>query len=209
MLRAVPAMIFAPASRSRAERSSILRSAISRHCWRVTVPTFLVFGSPEPDSMPAAFFRRTAGRALDDEVEAVVHVDEDFNRDDHPVEVFGAVVERLDKLPNVHVCRTECRPDRRSRRRLATGSLQLQFFLDFLGHDITSFMKFRDSGGPANHLRLSGDPVKIRSAKFSRLASIRVRRACCGRRSLRSRAPGLCRAGLRRRSLRYSRMRPL
>ena len=41
-------------------RSGILVSAISRTLSRLTVATLLRFGSPEPDSIPATFLRRTA-----------------------------------------------------------------------------------------------------------------------------------------------------
>src|SRR5699024_9474430 len=55
MERAVPAMIAAPASMSRALRSFFLVSAISLHCSQVTEPTLSVCGTPEPFLMPAAF----------------------------------------------------------------------------------------------------------------------------------------------------------
>ena len=60
MLRAVPSMIFIAASTSLALRSGILVSAMARTCSRVTVPTLLRLGSPEPLSMPRASRSSTA-----------------------------------------------------------------------------------------------------------------------------------------------------
>jgi hypothetical protein len=54
MERAVPSTTFMAPSMSRAFRSGILVSAISRSCSRVTVPTFSRCGSGEPFSTPAA-----------------------------------------------------------------------------------------------------------------------------------------------------------
>src|SRR5205807_1722421 len=47
------------ASMSRVFRSASFTSAISRIWLRVTFPSFFLFGSPEPFSMPAAFLRST------------------------------------------------------------------------------------------------------------------------------------------------------
>ena len=58
MLRAVPSTIRIAASTSAAFKSSSFVSAISLTCSVVTVPTFLVFGSPEPKSIPAACFNK-------------------------------------------------------------------------------------------------------------------------------------------------------
>ena len=60
ILRAVPSTIRIAASTLAAFRSGILVSAISRTLSRLTVATLLRFGSPEPDSIPATFLRRTA-----------------------------------------------------------------------------------------------------------------------------------------------------
>ena len=54
MLLAVPATIRMAASTSDALRSCIFISAISRTCLDVMDPTFSLFGSPDPLSMPAA-----------------------------------------------------------------------------------------------------------------------------------------------------------
>ena len=53
--RAVPAMIFSAASIELAFRSAIFTCAISRSWAVVTVPTFVLCGSPLPFSTPAAF----------------------------------------------------------------------------------------------------------------------------------------------------------
>src|SRR3954465_4098900 len=63
--RAVPAMIFSAWSRSLALRSAILVVAISRTWSRVTVATFVLCGSPDPLSTPAALSSmRAAGGVL-------------------------------------------------------------------------------------------------------------------------------------------------
>ena len=53
-------MVLTAASRLAAFRSGILVLAISSTWARVTVPTFLRLGSPEPLSMPAALISRIA-----------------------------------------------------------------------------------------------------------------------------------------------------
>src|SRR3989338_1333791 len=58
--RAVPSTIFIAASMSRADKSTILRSAISFTCALVTLPTLAVFGVAEPFSTLAAFFKSSA-----------------------------------------------------------------------------------------------------------------------------------------------------
>src|SRR5947199_558792 len=60
MLRAVPAMIFAAWSMSRAFRSGIFVSAIRFTCSRERRPTLVRFGSPEPLSSRSASLIRTA-----------------------------------------------------------------------------------------------------------------------------------------------------
>src|SRR3954471_4251850 len=63
--RAVPAMIFSAWSRSLALRSAIFVVAISRTWSRVTVATFVLCGSPDPLSTPAALSSmRAAGGGL-------------------------------------------------------------------------------------------------------------------------------------------------
>src|SRR5436190_3625311 len=58
--RAVPAMILAACSTSCALRSGSLRSAISRNCCCVIVPTFSRLGSPEPFGIRSAWRISTA-----------------------------------------------------------------------------------------------------------------------------------------------------
>jgi len=60
MLRAVPSTMRIAASTLAAFRSGIFCSAISRTLSRFTVATLLRLGSPEPDWIPAATFKRTA-----------------------------------------------------------------------------------------------------------------------------------------------------
>src|SRR5262249_20617140 len=57
--RAVPATIFMAASMSFAFRSGIFVSAIERSWSRVSLPTLLRFGSPEPDSRFSTSLMRT------------------------------------------------------------------------------------------------------------------------------------------------------
>src|ERR1700691_698292 len=58
--RAVPAMIFTASSTSCALRSASLRSAISRNCASVILPTLLRLGSPEPFSNLSGWRMSTA-----------------------------------------------------------------------------------------------------------------------------------------------------
>ena len=60
MLRAVPSIMDVAASIDAAFRSDILDSAISRAFARGSFATFVLFGSPDAFSMPAAFFSKTA-----------------------------------------------------------------------------------------------------------------------------------------------------
>ena len=60
MLRAVPAMTCIACSTSRAFRSVIFVSAIERSWSRVSLPTFVRFGSAEPLSSRSASLIRTA-----------------------------------------------------------------------------------------------------------------------------------------------------
>ena len=59
-LRAVPITCCIADSSEVQLRSGILTFAISSTCEEVTLATFSLFGSPEPLSTPAAFFRSTA-----------------------------------------------------------------------------------------------------------------------------------------------------
>src|SRR5579863_771630 len=58
--RAAPATIASAASIVSQLRSGILSSAILRTWARVTLPTFCLFGVPDPFSTPASFFNNTA-----------------------------------------------------------------------------------------------------------------------------------------------------
>ena len=60
MERAVPLMLLMADSTDAALRSGIFCVAISRTCFSVTLPSFSLFGVPEPLAMPAAFLSRTA-----------------------------------------------------------------------------------------------------------------------------------------------------
>ena len=64
MLRAVPSTIRHAASRLAAFRSAIFFWAIASTCCRVTLPTFSLFGTPEPLAIPAACFNREAAGGL-------------------------------------------------------------------------------------------------------------------------------------------------
>src|ERR1700730_17483473 len=57
-------MILKPASSLREFRSLAFVFTISMTCLRVTVPTFVLFGSLEPAAMLAAFFSRIAAGGL-------------------------------------------------------------------------------------------------------------------------------------------------
>ena len=63
MLRAVPSTIRMAASTSLAFRSFIFSSAISRTCCIVTVPTLVLFGSPEPRRDPRRLLQQDGRRA--------------------------------------------------------------------------------------------------------------------------------------------------
>src|SRR5262245_50675456 len=53
-------MVLIAESRLVVFRSGSLSCAMSRTCFLVTLPTLFLLGSPEPFSMPAAFFKSTA-----------------------------------------------------------------------------------------------------------------------------------------------------
>src|SRR5665213_3303836 len=57
--RAVPRMVFDAASTEEAFMSGIFCVAISRICFSVTLPSFSLFGVPEPLGIPAAFSSNT------------------------------------------------------------------------------------------------------------------------------------------------------
>ena len=60
--------------------------AISSTCFFVTLPTLVLFGTPEPFGTPAAFEQQDRrGRRLGDEGEGAVGEDRDHHRDDQPV----------------------------------------------------------------------------------------------------------------------------
>src|SRR4249920_2872235 len=59
MDRAVPSTDLTAAARSTVFRSTSLSLAISSTCFFVTLPTFVLFGTPEPFSSFAAFLSRT------------------------------------------------------------------------------------------------------------------------------------------------------
>src|SRR5882757_1403998 len=58
--RAVPSTVFTAASSDAAFRSGILVLAISSTCFFVTLPTLVLFGTPEPFGIPAALSSRMA-----------------------------------------------------------------------------------------------------------------------------------------------------
>ena len=60
MLRAVPITMRSAASTEAELRSGAFNSAISRTCARVTVPTFVRFGTPDPFANPADRLSRIA-----------------------------------------------------------------------------------------------------------------------------------------------------
>ena len=60
MLRAVPSTTRIAADRSDAFKSGIFVFAMSSTCCFVTLPTFSLFGVPEPFGTPAAFSSSTA-----------------------------------------------------------------------------------------------------------------------------------------------------
>jgi len=66
MLLAVPFIISVAASRSLVFRSGSFVSAMPLACSTVILPTSSLFGSPEPFTIPAAFFMSSeAGGVLD------------------------------------------------------------------------------------------------------------------------------------------------
>ena len=132
--RAVPAMISAAASTSRAFRSGIFASAIWRTCSRVSRPTFSRFGSPEPFSIRSASLIRTAAGGVFVMKSNEVLVDRDLDRDDPAVLLLGLGVERLAELHDVDAVLAERRADRRRGVRLPARDLQLDECQNLLGH---------------------------------------------------------------------------
>ena len=128
--RAVPAMIFAAASRSLALRSGILVCAISRTWSLVSLPTLVLCGSPLPLATPAAFLiSSAAGGVFGDEGERAVLVDRDLDRDDVAALGLRRGVVRLAELHDVDAVLTEGGTDRRGRgglRRRCICSLMMR-----------------------------------------------------------------------------------
>ena len=131
-LRAVPSTVRIAASRLAAVRSGIFMRAISSTCFLVTWPTFFLFGSPDPFSIPAAFLSSTdAGGVFSTNVN---------DRSAYTVMMTGMMspglrlrlrVERLAELHDVHAALTERRaPPAGSdwpRRPGSAASLPLRF----------------------------------------------------------------------------------
>ena len=105
MLRAVPAMVAMAASTSRALRSFILTSAISRNCLLLMEPALSRLGMAEPLLRPAAFFNRSAA---------------------------GVVI--LAELHQIDAVGAESRADGRGWVGLAALNLNLDYCFDFLCH---------------------------------------------------------------------------
>ena len=137
MLRAVPSIMRTACSTSRALRSAIFSFTMSSIWAAVTLPTFSLFGTPEPLAMPAALLQQRRGRrALGDEVEAAVVVDVDDHRDRHAAGFARPLVELLNELAEVDAELAQRRADRRRRRGLPAGNLKLRRADELLCHDV-------------------------------------------------------------------------
>ncbi len=128
MLRAVPSTIRRACSMSRALRSAIFVLQISSIWAIVTLPTFSLFGTPEPLAIAGRLLQQGGGgRTLRDELETPVVVDLDHHRDRHPAGFFGPLVELLHELAQVDAEPAQRGAHRRGRRGLAAGNLKLRF----------------------------------------------------------------------------------
>ena len=123
------------ASSSRAFRSLDFVFTMSMTCLRVTLPTFVLFGSLEPAAMLAAFFKQNGGgRTFGDEGERLVFEDGDHDRENVAGLFLGGGVKFLAERHDVNAARTQCGSHRRSRVRLARGNLQFDLSYFFFGH---------------------------------------------------------------------------
>jgi hypothetical protein len=128
--RAVPAMIRAAWSMSRALRSGIFVSAIRLTCSRERRPTLFRFGSPEPLSSRSASLIRTAAGGV-----FVMNVKERSSKtviSTGMMRPFWSAVCALNALQNSVLA--ERRADRRGRVGLAAGDLELDQGENLLRH---------------------------------------------------------------------------
>ena len=131
------------ASSLRAFRSFAFVFTISMTCLRVTLPTFVLFGSLEPAAMLAAFLNKHRGRrALGDESEGLVFVDSDDDRKDVAGLLLGGGIKFLAERHDVDAARTERGADGRRGIGLAGRDLQFDVSYDFFSHFVR-FQKFR------------------------------------------------------------------
>ena len=152
-------MIRQACSRSRALRSSSLVSAIFLTWSEVTVPTLVLWGSAEPRGDAGGLLQQDGGGGtLGDELERPVGVDRDLDRDRGPLHLLGPFVELHHELTDVDAVLAQRRADRRGRRRLTAGALELHFRRHHFGHRLRP--RFRRIAGlrsvPAWHASSRG-----------------------------------------------------
>ena len=128
-------MILKPASSLREFRSLPFVFTMSMTCLRVTLPTFVLFGSFEPAAMFAAFFKQHRGRrALGDEGERLVLKNGDDDRKNVAGLLLGGGVKFLAERHDVDAARSERGADGRRGVRLPGGDLQFDVSDDFFSH---------------------------------------------------------------------------
>ena len=114
--RAVPAMIRAAFSTSKAFKSLIFSLAISLHWAMVTLPILFLFGSPLPFSaLTASFSSSAAGRALQFDVERAVLVNRDNDADHLPLRWADMALNFWMNWPGLTPCGAQSRADGRQR----------------------------------------------------------------------------------------------
>src|SRR5439155_16873669 len=110
------------------------------------------------------------GRRLRDEAVGAVLEDRHDRGHDGARERGGPLVVLLDELTHVDAVRAERGADRRRRRRLPRGDLDLDDCFDFLGHYFTSFSICRKSSSTG----VSRPKMETRDRKSTRLNSSHV-----------------------------------
>ncbi len=129
-------MILKPASSLREFRSLAFVFTISMICLRVTLPTFVLFGSFEPAAMLAAFLRRIAAGGLlvmkvkDLSLKTVMTTGKNVAR-----LLLGGGVKFFAEGHDVDAARSERGADGRGGVGLAGRDLQFDVSDDFFSHD--------------------------------------------------------------------------
>ena len=135
MLRAVPAITFAPCLMSASvEILEFSLRDLLQLLLGYSTHLFRLRASRPLRDLCSLLEEHCSGRTLDDEFERPVAENRNHRGDDRTVQFARAIIKLLDKLPDIYAMRTESSPDRRGRSRLPTRNLHFDFSNNLLGH---------------------------------------------------------------------------